>query len=84
MQNISHVPLRIDWIVYDIVDDAVEKPQLIELIPVIDHNPFDTFDSKPRANIARALSHTTTTSSKENGIERVSSCHVPCASTRTD
>ena len=66
MQNISHVPLRIDWIVYDIVDESVERPLLVELIPVIDHNPFDKFDSKPRANTDRALSRTTTTTRKEN------------------
>lgn len=46
MQNISHVPIRIDWIVYDLTEDAQEKPKLIELIPVIDNNPFDSFFSE--------------------------------------
>ena len=46
MQNISHVPIRIDWIVYDATTDADEKPRLVELIPVIDNNPFDSIKSE--------------------------------------
>lgn len=46
MQNVSHVPIRIDWIVYDLEEDTSERPQLIELIPVVDNNPFDTFESE--------------------------------------
>jgi hypothetical protein len=55
MQNISHVPIRIDWLVYDIDDDDdnvddktnnVKMPlKLIELISVVDNNPFDDFDN---------------------------------------
>jgi hypothetical protein len=46
MQNISHIPIRIDWIVYDITEDIIENPKLIELVPVIDNNPFDNFKSE--------------------------------------
>jgi hypothetical protein len=45
MQNISHVPIRIDWIVYDLDEETVEQPKLIELISVIDGNPFDPFNN---------------------------------------
>ena len=46
MQNISHVPVRIDWIVYDATEDTSEKPRLVELIPVVDNNPFDSIKSE--------------------------------------
>ncbi|CAF3429846.1 unnamed protein product [Rotaria sp. Silwood1] len=46
MQNISHIPIRIDWIIYDITEDTTESSKLIELIPVIDNNPFDSFLSE--------------------------------------
>ncbi|CAF4381112.1 unnamed protein product, partial [Rotaria sordida] len=43
MQNISHIPIRIDWVVYDLKEDTTESSKLVELIPVIDNNPFDSF-----------------------------------------
>ncbi|CAM4955682.1 unnamed protein product [Rotaria socialis] len=43
MQNISHIPIRIDWVVYDVKEDTTESSKLVELIPVIDNNPFDSF-----------------------------------------
>ncbi|CAF0942455.1 unnamed protein product [Adineta ricciae] len=46
MQNISHIPICIDWVVYDIPEEIPEKPKLIELISVIDNNPFNHFASE--------------------------------------
>lgn len=43
LQNISHIPIRIDWVVYDLTEELAESSKLIELIPVIDNNPFDSF-----------------------------------------
>ena len=67
MQNISHVPIRIDWIVYDIPEDMGDNPKLIELIPVIDNNPFDSFKSETTImdNNDEIMSQTTISTSKE-------------------
>lgn len=67
MQNISHIPIRIDWIVYDITEDIDENPKLIELIPVIDNNPFDSFESKTTImdNNDEIMSQTTISTSKK-------------------
>ncbi|CAF4018509.1 unnamed protein product [Rotaria sp. Silwood2] len=46
MQNISHIPIRIDWVIYDITEDMKENSKLIELISVVDNNPFDSFLSE--------------------------------------
>ncbi|UJR33118.1 hypothetical protein I4U23_020575 [Adineta vaga] len=46
MQNISHIPICIDWVVYDTPEEISEKQKLIELIPVIDNNPFNHFASE--------------------------------------
>lgn len=67
MQNISHVPIRIDWVVYDITEDINENPKLIELIPVIDNNPFDSFQSETTImddNNDDIMSRTTISTSK--------------------
>lgn len=67
MQNISHVPIRIDWVVYDIDQDVVEQPKLIELIPVVDNNPFDEFENRLAINEVNDefMSQTTASTSKE-------------------
>lgn len=67
MQNISHVPIRIDWLVYDISEDITENPKLIELIPVIDNNPFDNIKSEATIiddNNDDIMSQTTISTSK--------------------
>jgi hypothetical protein len=67
MQNISHVPIRIDWIVYDITEDITENAKLIELIPVIDNNPFDSFERETTImdNNDEFMSQTTISTSKK-------------------
>ena len=67
MQNISHVPIRIDWVVYDLNEEVVEKPRLIELIPVVDNNPFDEFESEMigNGNQDEFMSQTTMSTSKQ-------------------
>lgn len=67
MQNISHVPIRIDWVVYDLNEEVVEKPKLIELIPVVDNNPFDEFKSDVigNGNQDEFMSQTTMSTSKQ-------------------
>ncbi|CAF4097410.1 unnamed protein product, partial [Rotaria sordida] len=62
MQNISHIPTRIDWVIYDITEDTTENSKLIELIPVIDNNPFDSFisDTTITENNDELMSQTTT------------------------
>ena len=67
MQNISHVPIRIDWVVYDIDQDVVKQPKLIELIPVVDNNPFDEFENRLAINEVNDefMSQTTASTSKE-------------------
>ena len=52
LQNTSHIPIRIDWIVYDIEEESIERPKLIELISVVDNNPFDSFESEMMINDA--------------------------------
>ena len=65
MQNISHVPIRIDWIVYDITtEEVIDHSKLIELIPVIDNNPFDSFESETTIN-DELISQTTISTSKK-------------------
>ena len=66
MQNISHIPIRIDWIVYDLTEDIIENPKLIELVPVIDNNPFDNFKSETTImdNNDELMSQTTISTSK--------------------
>ena len=68
MQNISHVPIRIDWVVYDIDQEVNEQPRLIELIPVVDNNPFDDFGSRVTLNEANDefMSQTTASTSKKH------------------
>lgn len=68
MQNISHVPIRIDWIVYDIEEQVPEQPKLIELIPVVDNNPFDPIESEVILNESHDefMSQTTASTSKES------------------
>ena len=72
MQNISHVPIRIDWIVYELTDEFEENPKLIELISVIDNNPFDSFESKTTImdNNDEIMSRTTiSTSEQKNSFD---------------
>ncbi len=73
MQNISHVPIRIDWIVYDITENIDENPKLIELIPVIDNNPFDSFPSETTIidNNDDIMSQTTISTSKSKQIRKI-------------
>ncbi|CAF1531605.1 unnamed protein product, partial [Adineta steineri] len=61
MQNISHIPICIDWVVYDITEDATDRPKFIELIPVIDNNPFNHFASETTImeNNSEIMSQTT-------------------------
>ena len=68
MQNISHIPIRIDWIVYDVIDEKTENPKLIELISVIDNNPFDSFinDIIITENTDDLMSQTTVSTSKKS------------------
>jgi hypothetical protein len=67
MQNISHIPIRIDWIVYDIAEEVIDNSKLIELIPVIDNNPFDSFESETTINDNNdeLMSQTTISTSKK-------------------
>ncbi|CAF0848051.1 unnamed protein product [Rotaria sordida] len=62
MQNVSHIPIRIDWVIYDITEDTTENSKLIELISVIDNNPFDSFisDTTITENNDELMSQTTT------------------------
>ena len=66
MQNISHIPICIDWVVYDIPEEIPEKAKLIELIPVIDNNPFNHFASETSTmqNNDEIMSQTTISTSK--------------------
>lgn len=71
MQNISHVPIRIDWIVYELTEEFEENPKLIELISVIDNNPFDSFESETTImdNNDEIMSRTTiSTSEREKNV----------------
>jgi len=72
MQNISHIPIRIDWLVYDMTEDIIENPKLIELIPVIDNNPFDSFKSETTImdNNDDIMSQTTISTSKKKNKKK--------------
>lgn len=74
MQNISHVPIRIDWLVYDATEDAGEKSRLVELIPVVDNNPFDSIKSETTIMDEyndEIMSRTTISSSKGNSSREI-------------
>jgi hypothetical protein len=66
MQNISHIPICIDWVVYDIPEEVPEKPKLIELIPVVDNNPFNHVASETTImeNNDEVMSQTTISTSR--------------------
>ena len=68
IQNVSHIPIRIDWLVYDKSDEIIEKPKLVELIPVIDNNPFDEFGPNLLAEREELVSATTSTTSKTRAV----------------
>jgi len=71
MQNVSHIPIRIDWLVYDTSEEIVEKPKLVELIPVIGDNPFDEFKPDTIEERDDTVSEaTSSTSKRKNSLER--------------
>ncbi len=73
MQNISHIPICIDWVVYDIPEEVPQKPKFIELIPVIDNKPFHHFESETTImeNNDELMSRTSIATSKQRKFSRI-------------
>ncbi len=73
MQNISYIPICIDWVVYDIPEEVPQKPKFIELIPVIDNKPFHHFASETTImeNNDELMSQTSISTSKQRKFSRI-------------